>query len=671
MSDEAIAQRLIPQPQRVEAHSGVFRLVDGMALCAAGTLEEPEQGALARFRRLCAEVVGVCLEPQTPETCEPARGIVARVARGASEAERIAAAAATPACAAQGYHLCVRPDQVELIGTSPAGLFNGVQTLGQLARVAGSEWPCMTIEDFPDFAVRGLSEDVSRGKVPKLDTLKELAEQLAALKVNQLQLYVEHTFAFAFNPNIARGCSPLTAEEISELDGFCAERRIELIPSVASFGHMGRVLSLPEYRHLAEVETTKSWEEMCWRERMRGLTLDSTNAQSRELLTRMYGEFLPLFSSKQVNVSGDETYDLAKGKSKDRADQIGVGRVYLEHIKWLHEYCRSLGKRIMFWGDMIKKYPELIRQIPQDAVVLNWDYRVDADYESTALFCEAGLETYVCPGTCAWNRVFSDINKADVNIRRHSAAGKRHGAVGLLNTDWGDDGHVNVLGGAWHPIFLGAATAWNADSPAPEDFDLAFGRQFFGDEEGAAVRALRKVVATSGVMRSWPAFYAPLSESIPASDVADEGLRQWQSASRDAVELFREMSPAGLCQSVDMQELEVACRISALVAERMLLSRRLAGCDARADQAANDRARTGAGRDDDCPLSHGRGSVRRRFAPGRLNEDLRRFADACEAVIPDYEKTWRQRNKPSYLHEISAVFRRVAAEARAAAEHDK
>lgn len=47
--------------------------------------------------------------------------------------------------------------------------------------------PCVGIEDWPDFKSRGFLHDITRGKVPRLETLKELADRLSFYKVNQLQ----------------------------------------------------------------------------------------------------------------------------------------------------------------------------------------------------------------------------------------------------------------------------------------------------------------------------------------------------------------------------------------------------------------------------------------------------------------------------------------------------
>ena len=521
------------------------------------------------------------------------------------------------------------------MGRSPTGLFHGLQTLIQIALCCGRQWPCVEIEDEPEFAVRGLSYDVSRGKVPTLDTLMELVDRLALLKANHLQLYVEHTFSFAFDPDIGAGCSSLTADEIRQLDAYCLRRRVQLVPSLASFGHMGQVLSLPQYRHLAEVEANSAWSEMGWTQRMRGLTLDVRNPQSRELLEQMYDEFLPLFSAGLANVCCDETYDLGKGKNQPQTERAGIGELFLEHLTFLDGLCRKHGKRMMFWGDVIKKHPELLSRVPSGAIVLNWGYAPDADYDSTAVFSDAGLTTFACPGTSSWNRALNDINAAELNIRRYAAAGVKYGVAGLLNTDWGDEGHVNLMAGSWHPIALGAAVGWNTAGPSPEGFDRAFGRLMLGDQDGEVVAILREVAAATDLTRAWPAFCAPLTETVPEATLSPEKLSRWHDRAQEAAKTLASQPQANVGNLQDILELELACRLNVLLAERFEISRRLAEADGMPGEALGGR--------------------------------LLQFADACERIIPPYEAAWLTRNKPSCLHEVTAVFRRVADEARAVA----
>jgi hypothetical protein len=94
--------------------------------------------------------------------------------------------------------------------------------------------------------------DVSRDKVPTLATLFMLVDLFAELKINQLQLYTEHTFQYANHPDVWRDASPITPAEIRQLDEYCRARFIELVPNQNSFGHMARWLKHPRYAALAE-----------------------------------------------------------------------------------------------------------------------------------------------------------------------------------------------------------------------------------------------------------------------------------------------------------------------------------------------------------------------------------------------------------------------------------
>ncbi|MHC4271903.1 MAG: glycoside hydrolase family 20 zincin-like fold domain-containing protein, partial [Planctomycetota bacterium] len=114
----------------------------------------------------------------------------------------------------QAYRIVIGPDGIEIYTGGESGAYYAVQTLRDLVAIYGKSLPSCSIKDEPDFARRGVYHDCSRGKVPKLDTLKELVERLAHWKINELQLYVENVFTFKRHPDIGKGYSPFTPEEI-------------------------------------------------------------------------------------------------------------------------------------------------------------------------------------------------------------------------------------------------------------------------------------------------------------------------------------------------------------------------------------------------------------------------------------------------------------------------
>ena len=391
-----------------------------------------------------------------------------------------------------GYRLGITPAGIRIEAGAVSGAFYAVQTLRQLVEQAvEGALPCLEIEDWPDFEDRGVYYDVTRGRVPKLDQLLQLTDQLSRCKINQLQLYIEHTFAFRGHPEIGKEASPLTAGDILKLDAHCRARHIELVPSLASFGHLATVLRHPQYHHIAEdwgvgkfvdPDAPRDFALHAW-------TLSPANPESYAFLDSLFAEFLPLFTSQRFNACCDEVYDLGWGQSYELCKQRGKGRVYLDHIAKVAELAWKYGKRMMFWGDIIRHHPELVPDIPKDLTVLDWAYGHNHKFETIADFQRAGLEFYACPGTNSWIALFPRLPEACANIAGFAAAGRRHGARGLLNTDWGDGGHYNFMEYSWHGYLFGAEQAWNTGADQAS-FTRRFVSRFLGRDDADLASAL-------------------------------------------------------------------------------------------------------------------------------------------------------------------------------------
>jgi hypothetical protein len=387
----------------------------------------------------------------------------------------------------QGYALTIAPTGILIEGHDPAGVFYGVCTLIQIVEQRGTELPALQIADWPDFATRGVMLDVSRDKVPTLETLFELADMLASWKINQLQLYTEHTFAYAQHPDVWAGASPLTGQDILLLDAFCRERFVELVPNQNTFGHMHRWLTHERYRDLAE---THGEFNTPWGVTMTGpFSLCPGHPGSLALIQSLLDELLPHFSSQMVNVCCDETVDLGQGASRADVEQRGEGQVYLDFLLKIDAEARARGHAMQFWGDIIIQHPELIAALPRDAIALEWGYQADHPFdEHGAQFAASGIPFYVCPGTSSWCSIAGRTDNALGNLRNAAEQGLRHGAGGYLITDWGDRGHWQHLPISYLGLLAGAAYAWAYQANRDLDIAAATSRQAFGDPTGATGR---------------------------------------------------------------------------------------------------------------------------------------------------------------------------------------
>ena len=147
----------------------------------------------------------------------------------------------------QAYMVEVQPGRVVAGGGGMTALLYGAQTLRQIARQAASTWPALSLHDWPSLPNRGIMMDVSRGKVPTMETLEWVVDEMALYKMNVLQLYTEHTFRFPHHPRIGEDCGSLSGEDMLALDTYAKARGVELIANLNSFGHCEHLLSLPEY----------------------------------------------------------------------------------------------------------------------------------------------------------------------------------------------------------------------------------------------------------------------------------------------------------------------------------------------------------------------------------------------------------------------------------------
>lgn len=370
---------------------------------------------------------------------------------------------------AQGFALRAHEGGLLLEAADLAGVRYGVECLQQIVRQLAPteaapflELPCFSISDWPDFPVRGVMLDVSRTRVPTTARLDQLVRELARLRINQLQLYTEHTFAYRGHEEVWRDASPLTPDEILALDQLCREQGVELIPNQQSFGHLHRWLAHERYRRLAEVP---EGIEHAFSRAKEPFGLCASDPASLVFVEELYDQLLPHFTSRQLNVGGDETFDLGLGRSKAECERRGKGRVYLDYLRALEQRVRARGRRMQFWGDIVLQHPELLRELPRDATALEWGYEAGHPFEKNlASFRESGLEFYVCPGTSSWQSIAGRTHNMLANLASAAAEGQRAGARGFLVTDWGDRGHLQQPIASWPGFLASAALSWNASS---------------------------------------------------------------------------------------------------------------------------------------------------------------------------------------------------------------
>lgn len=376
----------------------------------------------------------------------------------------------------EGYAITIDADGTVMIeAADPAGLFYAHATLAQLERLHGGSLPVGEVRDWPDLPIRAVMLDIARDKVPTMETLFALIDRLAAWKVNQIQLYSEHTFAYADHETVWRDASPMTAEEIRAVDEYCRLRHIELVPNQNCLGHMGRWLAHDEYRHLAMAPTPDQPDRA-------PTTIEPTNPESLALVRSLLGELLPSFSHHRfVNVGLDEPWELPPERIGD----------YLEWVRVLRALPELDGCEMLIWSDVLAGDPDHLKALPDGVTVCEWFYDAGHAFDArAATYAETGTPFWTAPGTSSWLTILGRVTNMRTNNCEAVDAAVAHGGGGVLNTDWGDNGHLQYLPISEPGLAYGAAVAWCAATNRDLDLGAALSMHCYEDPTGVLGRTL-------------------------------------------------------------------------------------------------------------------------------------------------------------------------------------
>jgi N-acetyl-beta-hexosaminidase len=167
-----------------------------------------------------------------------------------------------PGGAAESYRLTADEASVVVTGADAAGLFYGVQTLGQLIQPDVEGWivPAVEIDDAPRFAYRGVMLDVARHFHP-VETVKAYIDRAAGLKLNVLHLHLTDDqgwrIQLASRPELTERASGtavggdaggfFTKDDYREIVEYAASRHLTVVPEIDMPGHTHAVgLAYPE-----------------------------------------------------------------------------------------------------------------------------------------------------------------------------------------------------------------------------------------------------------------------------------------------------------------------------------------------------------------------------------------------------------------------------------------
>ncbi|MDT7541588.1 MAG: hexosaminidase [Acidobacteriota bacterium] len=631
-STSSDAIHIIPQPRKLTATTGRFEFTRDARIALADPRSEDDRFAAGDFIEDARRSANLILRVA-------ARRDRATIIIGSLDNATVQSALKRAGVDAplnlneEGYVLSVTPREIVVAGKTTAGTFYGVQTLKQLVRGEGPEAfvPALKIVDYPQMRWRGMYDDINRGPVPTVEYVKRQLRTEASFKLNMHSFNMENIVRFESHPLLGPEGGALTPTEIRELVAYARRYHVELVPQQQTFGHLHKVLTFEKYAPLAEVPY--------------GDVLSPQQEETYKLVADWYKELNELFPGRFFHIGEDETFELGEGQSREQVRAKGVGAVYFEHLRRVREILKPYNRRLMFWGDIALNHPDLINNVPKEMIAMNWSYGGREDFKARIKpFNDAGLDQFVCPGVQTWNQIFPNDDTAVKNIVNFVRDGQEANALGMLNTEWDDDGE-SLYETAWYGVVLGAAASWQQgqlDVPRFErDFDWAFFRAD-GDTFVRSIRSLGSVNTLMGIGSSdqlfWqepftPAFQAQarkMNEKTKQMRLAVEEVEEDLRAEGDSARRNHEMIPAMI----------FAARRFDHMGRRMEVVEQFSRDYWAAYLNLGDRVKVG----------------RLRRYHGAIYNSLREMAEELSILREGYREQWLAENRPYWLASVLARY---------------
>lgn len=386
----------------------------------------------------------------------------------------IAPRSAGRAIAEQAYRLEFGP-ALRLVASGLAGVRFGLQTLRQLLEGAGHPpqpaWPILEIRDWPRLAVRGIHLDLAREMEYRPAHLRRVVDHLAALKFNTLHLYLENKFVFPSAPELAPP-RVMTPDQARALCRFAADRGIQVIPQLATLGHMEHLLQ----GRFAELrEKADSAYNLC-----------PSHPGARPFLAGLLTDVQAAFRSPFIHVGYDESHSGICPRCQARGTPP---EILADHLNWLNDQVRALNARTLIYGDKFlaaADFPradavhapsaeaarQALARVHRDILITDWHYT--APYGGTVRYLvNEGFDVHIAPATNLYWHDAIPLHRGHHWIVPTIDQAVAEGATGVMHTNW-EFYRGQFFDNFWFFQALSAERGW---SGAPHDY-TGWGRRF-------------------------------------------------------------------------------------------------------------------------------------------------------------------------------------------------
>jgi hexosaminidase len=540
---------ILPAPRQITYGTGTLSLT-GLPIRLPAGADEDDRFAAQTLAACIAQASGS--QPSIVSGIEVGNPSVLLARTGATDPLPVPGETAGPD-SREAYKITIYASGAEVRARSSAGIFYGVQTLCQMIEMPGAVLPEAQITDWPAMAYRGTMVDMSEGPLLRVADIKRQIDLMARWKNNQYYFYNETSIALDGFPPAAPGAR-LTKEDVREVVAYARARHIDVVPCLELYGHLHDLFRREQYSGLADFP--------------HGVEFNPADPKVKKLIGDWVEQYTQLFPSPFVHVGFDETWQLQQAAAKGSGAPAAV---FVEQLMNVGGLFQQHGKTILAWADIMVKIPDIVKQLPPGIIAVAWWYEPQPDPEYHRWLdplIRNHVPYLVAPGVNGWNEIAPDDATSFENIDTFLAAGRKSGALGVMNTIWSDD--VQMLKRpAWPGVAYGAAAAWQQQPMDRAHFFTVYASREYPRASAASVAsalrqmtesetALQAVLGQDTMLALWMSPFSPKTLARSTAHAAD--LRQSRLLAEGAEEDWLRAIDLG-ADAASAQAYIVECRL--------------------------------------------------------------------------------------------------------------
>lgn len=315
--------------------------------------------------------------------------------------------------------------------------------------------------------------DCSRNAVLNVETVKQFVNYLALMGYTRLLLYTEDVYEVENRPYFGYMRGRYSAREIREIDAYCKQFGMELVPCIQTLAHLEGIF---RYDFFSDIHDA-------------GNVLLCDEEKTYAFLEDIFCSLEKCFSSKTVHIGMDEAQQMCTGKHRQRYPEAKSKDVYLRHLKCVEEIAERHGFSCIIWGDMAVQF-DCIDLSPKTEVVY-WDYYFDNEThyeENFKRYQKISNNVSFAGGAYKWIGFAPANHQSFKNSIPALKVCLKERVEHIMLTLWGDDG--------------GEASVYSVMPVV-----CLFGEYFWGEDEGTVDDSLRRLTGLS--QEEWLALDSP------------------------------------------------------------------------------------------------------------------------------------------------------------------